>query len=184
MSIVYAIALGTLFGFVLQRVGAADPQQIVDMLRLRDLRLAKAIMSGIGIASVLTFLSGYVGLLDMGHLSVKGMYWGVPIGGLLLGFGWALSGYCPGTGVVGAGAGRKDGLFFIAGGLLGAGLYTLIYGTIADAWFMQDVFGGKASIVSIPGAAPMFDQPWSLLVAVAIGAVFVLLAKVVPERLS
>jgi hypothetical protein len=184
MDIVYAIFLGGSFGFVLQRVGAADPEQIIDMLTLKELRLAKAILAGIGIASVLVFSSIYIGIVDPGHLSVKSMYWGVPIGGLILGFGWALTGYCPGTGVVAAGTGRKDALFFILGGLFGAGIFARMFEGLKDSFLMTEVFGGKISVVATPSSTGIIDAPWSPLVAVVIGAALILLAKVVPDRLS
>ena len=42
MEIVKAIFIGLLFGFILQKSGAANPQRIIDMLRLKDFHLMKA----------------------------------------------------------------------------------------------------------------------------------------------
>lgn len=55
MDILLAIILGTLFGFVLHRIGAANPQNIINMLRLKDFHLMKTIIWGISLSSALLF---------------------------------------------------------------------------------------------------------------------------------
>jgi uncharacterized membrane protein YedE/YeeE len=126
-TIILAIILGLAFGATLDRIGASNPTYIGKMLNLTDVNLAKTILLAIGVGSVLMFGGQMLGVVDVGHMSVKTAYVGVFIGGLMLGAGWALAGYCPGTGVVAAASGRKDALFFIAGGLLGAAAYMATY---------------------------------------------------------
>lgn len=173
MTIFLAIVLGGLFGFVLQRIGAGDPQKIIGMLTLTDFHLMKSILSGIGLASALLFGGLWLGMLDAGHLSIKSLYTGVAIGGALLGAGWAIAGYCPGTGLVGLGAGRLDGLFFVLGGLVGAALFTLSYGYLEGSWLFTKILGGKATF-----AAPDTNEVWAIVVAVA----FVVIATLLPSR--
>ncbi len=182
MDILFAIVLGVLFGFVLQRVGASDPEKIVGMLRLTDLHLMKAIFTGIGLSSAVLFLGLMSGIVDSGHLSVKTMYWGVAAGGLMLGFGWALSGFCPGTGVVAAGSGRKDALFFIFGGLVGAGLFTIMYRSVEGTWLLEKVWGGKTTLVLTGKSSALLEMGWSPLIAIVIGLAMMWIAKVLPER--
>jgi uncharacterized membrane protein YedE/YeeE len=182
MEIFLAIVLGILFGFVLQRVGASDPDKIIGMLRLTDLHLMKAILMGIGTSSIVLFVGIMIGIFDSGHLSIKAMYWGVIVGGLLLGFGWALGGFCPGTGVVASGSGRLDGLFFILGGLVGAGLYTWMYGILENTWLLKNVLGGKSTLVFTGGSTALIGGKLSALVAVLIGIVFITAAKLLPDK--
>jgi len=132
MEILLAILIGAAFGFVLDRVGATNPNYIIRMLNLSNLHLMKTILAGIGVASIFLFGGLLLGLVDPGHLSVKTAYLGVFIGGLLLGLGFAVAGYCPGTGLTALATGRVDALFFVIGGLVGAGAYMLTYAGIAE----------------------------------------------------
>lgn len=152
MDIVSAIGIGTLFGFVLHRVGATNPQNIINMLRLKDFHLMKAILLGIGFASALLFIGMAMGIINAGHLSVKSSYWGVPVGGLLLGAGWALSGYCPGTGLAALGEGRKDAIVYVLGGLAGAFAYMLAFAKLKETFLMEKIAGGKVTLALTPSS--------------------------------
>lgn len=174
MTIFLAIVLGGLFGFVLQRVGAADPQKIIGMLTLTDFHLMKAILLGIGLASTLLFAGLLLGVIDGAHLSIKSLYIGVPVGGVLLGIGWAVAGYCPGTGLVGMGAGRIDGLFFVLGGLLGVGLFMLNFGALESSWLFTQLFGGKVTLASSDS---------NVIWAIGLGLIFAVIAVFLPRRL-
>lgn len=184
MTVFLAIVIGAAFGFALDRAGATNPNKIYKMLNLTNLHLAKTIMLAIGVGSVLMFAGQMTGLVDVGHMSVKTAYIGVFVGGLIMGFGWAFSGFCPGTSVVGAAAGRKDALLFIAGGLLGAAAYMVSYGAIKGTFLMDKIMGGKVTLGTIPGAK--YEGITALqgdLVGIALGVVFIIVAFILPNQL-
>ncbi|EEX11001.1 conserved hypothetical protein [Ruegeria lacuscaerulensis ITI-1157] len=183
-SIILAIVIGAAFGVALDRVGASNPSTINKMLNLTDLRLAKAIMLAIGLGSVLMFGGQMIGLVDVGHMSVKAAYAGVFVGGLLLGAGWAMAGYCPGTGLVAAASGRKDALFFVAGGLLGAAAYMMTYPMWRASGLLDPIWGGKVTLGVIPGSG--YDGVTSLpgdILGIVLGLAFIAIAFALPERL-
>jgi uncharacterized membrane protein YedE/YeeE len=117
------IAFGALFGFILSRVGATDYDAISGMFRLTDLHL----FGVIGIAILVNALGFAVVRKVRGRalngepitLSDKPMTRGLPLGALLFGAGWALSGTCPGTALGQVGEGRLAGMITFAGILLG-----------------------------------------------------------------
>ena len=181
-TILLAVLIGAAFGAVLDRIGATNPNWITRMLNLSNLHLMKTILLAIGTGSVLMFAGQMLGLVEVGHMSVKSAYVGVAIGGLLLGAGWAAAGYCPGTGVCAAASGRRDAWFFIAGGLLGAAAYMLSY----PFWKSTGLLAGsKMTLGAVPGTEdPALTGLPGDVVGLVIGLIFVALAFALPERLK
>ena len=186
MQIILALLIGGAFGMVLDRVGATNPSVLGRMLALRSLGLMKAILLAIGVASVLTFGGQMLGLVDVGHMSVKATYAGVFVGGLLLGAGWTMSGYCPGTGVCAAASGRRDAIVYALGGLLGALAYTLSHDAIKATGLLANLAGGKVTLGKVPGTnyESLFPALPGDVLGISLGAVFIVVAFVIPEQIA
>ncbi|MGB5543999.1 MAG: YeeE/YedE thiosulfate transporter family protein [Gammaproteobacteria bacterium] len=184
MEIALAIFLGTFFGFVLHRVGAANPENIINMLRLTDLHLMKTILFAIGLSSSVLFVGMATGWIDPGHLSVKASFNGVMLGGALLGLGFGSVGYCPGTGVAAMGDGRKDAVAFVIGGLAGALAYMLSYPAVKASGLLDEIAGGKSTLAVTGNDAfvALFPGVPGWLVALGIGILLMGLAWILPAR--
>ncbi|MBW1881059.1 MAG: YeeE/YedE family protein, partial [Deltaproteobacteria bacterium] len=94
--------VGVAFGFVLERAGFGQAPILAAQFYGTDMRVLKVMFTAIVTALLgLTLFSG-LGILDLSLVQVTPTYlWPALIGGLLLGVGFVVSGYCPGTAVVG-----------------------------------------------------------------------------------
>lgn len=184
-TIVLAIVIGAAFGFVLDRIGATNPGYIISMLRLGNLHLMKTILLAIGVSSLLMFTGLMAGVIDPGHLDIKTAYLGVFIGGALLGVGFAAAGYCPGTGLAAAATGRKDALFFTAGGLLGAAAYMGHFAWVEGTGVLESIAGGKTTLGKIGGTdyPALFESVSGEAIGIVMGLVFIAIALALPARL-
>lgn len=180
MTYLLAIFLGGLFGVALQKVGATNPQNIINMLRLTDLHLMKAILLAIGASSLALFIGMALGWIDGGHLSIKSSYVGVIVGGAILGAGWAIAGYCPGTGLGAMAEGRGDALWFVLGGLAGALVFALIFAAIADTGLFSTL-GGAVTVARTEGNPALVTGVPGVVVAGVIAVVFIAVAVVLPR---
>lgn len=125
MAALYALIVGVAMGVLIQRVRASSPTMIAQNLRLENLVVIKFMAMTIAVGMILVYL---LNLFTPVHLDIKPTYVvGVLLGGLVFGVGFGLGGYCPGTCVVGAGEGRRDALWSIGGGVLGALVFTLVF---------------------------------------------------------
>ena len=125
MWIKYA-SFGTLFGFVLSRVGATQYDAINGMFLLNDLHLMGVIGIAVLVAAIGLRLPRWLGAnrSDAGFaIQSKPIKHGNIVGGLVFGAGWALSGACPGTGLAQLGEGQLSALFTVGGIFLGTWLY-------------------------------------------------------------
>ncbi len=128
VGLVLAVVIGFGFGFALERAGFGRASVLAAQFYLTDMRVLKVMFTAIVTALIGTTIASAVGVLDLSQVAVPHTYlWPQLVGGLLLGAGFIVSGYCPGTGVVAAASGKLDGLAAIAGVMLGSVLFGLAY---------------------------------------------------------
>lgn len=121
------IALGTLFGFILSRAGATDPQVVAELFLFRDLHLLWVIVAAVLVGLIGSQLMQRFGTRALGQpapivFEKKPWARGLVIGSLLFGVGWGLTGVCPGTATAMVGEGKFFVLYTLAGVLVGTWL--------------------------------------------------------------
>lgn len=170
MTLLIGFLIGCAFGAILFLGGASSYRKILGTLLLKDMTIIKLMMTAIGVGSLGIYLLDLGGLA---HMSIKPAYvWGVIAGGAIFGIGWAVSGYCPGTCVVGTSEGKKDAIFTLVGGLVGAFIFSMVFPTL-DALLLQNANLGKLTMEQIIGIDGIYLAiPFSL--ALLYGAFFVL----------
>lgn len=129
------LALGVGFGSVLELSGFGDTRKLAAQFYFRDMTVLKVMFTGIIVASTLIFLSASLGLLDFNKLWVNPTYlWPGIIGGLIMGVGFILGGFCPGTSLVAAATLKIDGIAFVLGVVGGVYAFGETVGSFDAFW--------------------------------------------------
>ena len=119
------LLIGFAFGFIIESAGFGDARRLAAQFYWRNLAVLKVMLTAILVAMVLIFWSTALGWLDYDEVWVNPTYLAPGIlGGLIMGAGFVLGGFCPGTSLVGAATLKVDAIWFLAGaavGILGFG---------------------------------------------------------------
>jgi rhodanese-related sulfurtransferase len=114
------LAIGFAFGYVLESSGFNHAPTLAAQFYFKDLRVFKVFFTAIVVAMLMIFASSAIGLLDYNLIWVNPTYlWSGIVGGLIMGVGFILGGFCPGTSLVALATFKIDGVFFVLGGLFG-----------------------------------------------------------------
>ncbi|MGE3176338.1 MAG: DUF6691 family protein [Vicinamibacterales bacterium] len=132
MTLVYLL-LGTIFGFILSRSGAADYDYIQGMFLFERLQLYGIIGTAVALTAPGLWLLQRRGTTLFGRpiaIELKALHRGNVLGGVLFGIGWSIAGMCPGPILVNLGEGKLYAFGALAGALAGAGAFGILYPAI------------------------------------------------------
>ena len=143
LTLALGLALGAVFGALLQLSGASSHTKIVNALRLKDLTIMKLILMAIGVGLMGVHLLDLFGLANM---KVKELYLlGLVIASAIFGVGFALTGYCPGTALAACAEGKPDAWVTVLGGLCGALAFAFIFPEVEESDDHRSIWSGDDS---------------------------------------
>ena len=101
------LLIGVLFGATLETAGFGNSKKLAAQFYFKDLTVFKVMFTAIIVACALIFLSSALGLLDYNLVWVPPTYlWPGIVGGLIMGVGFIVGGFCPGTSLVAMATGK------------------------------------------------------------------------------
>lgn len=114
------LAIGFFFGYALEIAGFGKSDKLAAQFYFKDLTVLKVMFTAIIVAMLGVFLTSALGLLDYSLVWVNPTYlWPGIVGGLIMGVGFIVGGFCPGTSLVAVATAKLDGIFFALGVLFG-----------------------------------------------------------------
>ena len=148
MSLVVAFIIGIGFGWFLERAGFGSARKLAAQFYFYDMTVFKVMFTGIITAMLGIFFLAAFGILDLTLVNMVDTYIVPQIaGGLILGFGFIIGGYCPGTSMVACSTGKLDGITFVLGVFLGTFVYGEIYPMIEP--FANSTHMGKVTLMDV-----------------------------------
>ena len=139
------LLLGTAFGFILSRSGAADYNYIQGMFLFEEFQLYGIIATAVALSAPGLWLVKTVGRTWRGPVNIGPPRLFTPgniAGGLLFGVGWSIAGMCPGPIFVNIGEGKIYALAALAGALVGAGAFGTLYDRLQRAFRLPPIVAG------------------------------------------
>lgn len=116
--------IGFAFGFTLEMSGFGNSAKLAAQFYFKELTVLKVMFTAIVTAMVLLFGAVGLGILDFSQVWVNTTYIASGVlGGLIMGVGFIVGGFCPTTSLASASTGKIDGMMFMLGGFVGAFLF-------------------------------------------------------------
>lgn len=116
--------IGFAFGYTLEMSGFGDSRKLAAQFYFTEMTVLKVMFTAIVTTMVLLFGAVGLGILNFSQVWVNPTYlWPGLVGGLIMGVGFIVGGFCPTTSLASASTGKIDGMFFMLGGFVGAFLF-------------------------------------------------------------
>jgi len=162
INLLIALLIGMGFGFALEQAGFSSSRKLAGMFYGYDATVLKVFFTAAIVAMIGARILSSLGMLDMSLVFHNYFYPGPAIvGGIIMGAGFIMGGFCPGTGISAAAIGKIDAFVFLLGGGIGAFLFAETYPLIDS--FHNSGFKGP---VKLSDSLGMGDSLFILLVVI------------------
>jgi len=127
-SHVIAILLGMAFGFVLESSGFSSTRKLAGVFYGYDFVVLKVFFTAAITAMIGLIYFNYLGWIDINLIFVNPTFlYSSIFGGIIMGFGFIMGGYCPGTSFCGVAIGKIDAIVFTGGLFIGILIFSESY---------------------------------------------------------
>jgi rhodanese-related sulfurtransferase len=139
-SFVVALVIGIAFGFVLEQAGFSTTKKLVGLFYGYDFTVLKVFFTGGIVAMIGVVILGHFGILDLDLIYVNPTFLrSALIGGGIMGAGFIIGGFCPGTSICAVATGKIDAFWFIIGSLIGILIFMEFYPSFEKTYFADNM---------------------------------------------
>jgi uncharacterized protein len=163
-----AFLIGIAFGFVLEQSGFSSSRKLAGVFYGYDTVVLKVFFTAAITAMLGLLFFSLFGWVDTGLLYVNPTYLTSAItGGIIMGIGFIMGGYCPGTSFCGASIGKIDAMVFIGGLFIGVFIFGIGY-SLWEGMYLSKFLGSP----KVSESLGLSDGVFALILIVVALAMF------------
>lgn len=150
LNLFFAFVIGLGFGYVLEQGGFSNSRKLAGVFYGYDFVVLRVFFTAAITAALGLLLFQYLGWINHDLLYINPTYlWSIVVGGVIMGVGFILGGFCPGTSIVAAVIGKVDAMVFVLGMMIGIFIFGSFYevfqpiytGSFLGSIFVYDSLG-------------------------------------------
>ncbi|MGQ1787758.1 YeeE/YedE thiosulfate transporter family protein [Saccharicrinis sp. GN24d3] len=136
---IIALVIGIGFGFALEQAGFASTKKLVGLFYGYDFTVLRVFFTAGITAMVGIIVLNHLNLLDVSIIYINPTFlYSALVGGGIMGLGFIIGGFCPGTSACAAATGRVDGWAFLLGGTIGIFIFGEGFPLWKDLYIAED----------------------------------------------
>jgi len=125
MNYIVALVIGIFFGAILEQAGFSTSKKLVGLFYGYDFTVLRVFFTAGLTAMIGVMAFDYFGLIDMSLVYINPTFLhSAIVGGFLMGLGFVLGGFCPGTSICAAAIGKIDAMIFVVSAVIGVLIFT------------------------------------------------------------
>jgi uncharacterized membrane protein YedE/YeeE len=176
---IIAILIGLVFGFILEASGFSSSRKLAGVFYGYDFAVLKVFFTAAAVSVIGIYYMDYLGYLDVGQLYVHPTYLkGAIIGGVIMGLGFILGGFCPGTSLCAVAIGKLDAWIYVAGIVIGVFVFSELF-NLFEPLYAGD-FLGNITLVDSFGWNPY----WVIFIFSIIAIIAFVVADIVRKKVK
>ncbi len=180
LNFLLAFVIGIGFGIGLEAAGFTNTRKLAGVFYGYDFVVLKVFFTAALTGAIGLFLMDHYGLIDISLTYYPHTYW-IPtlIGGIIMGLGFIVGGFCPGTSACAAFTGKVDAMVFIVGIFIGIYGYAFTYESV----FKDLRQSGNMGRISVAEWLGVSDELFIFIVTVIAVVAFFAVTKI-QEKLN
>lgn len=144
-NFVIALLLGILFGFALEGSGFSSSRNIVGVFYGYNFVVLRVFFTALIVAMTGLLYFGYMGWIDLSKIFVLPTFTtSMIVGGVIMGIGFIMGGFCPGTSFTAIAIGKLDAVFYTVGIYIGIFLFSEFFPLVEKIYY-----GGSLGAVTL-----------------------------------
>ncbi len=139
-NLVIALIIGVAFGFILEQAGFSSTKKLVGLFYGYDFTVLRVFFTAGTVALIGVILFSHFGLLDMDLIYINPTFLRAAlVGGGIMGVGFIIGGFCPGTSICAAAIGKIDAMAFVLGAGIGIFIFAEFFPFFEETYKMQNM---------------------------------------------